>query len=76
MTKAKVLVQPTGLLNARPWPEAGETVDLPDAVIEGMVASGHVEVAKPDPKPRVTKAAAAKVEKRPARTADVETRKA
>jgi hypothetical protein len=69
MAKVQVVIQPTGLLNGSPWPEPGETVDLPDDVAEEMTKAGHVKaVAK--------KAAAEKVEKRPAPSAGVETRKA
>ena len=69
--KVRILVRPTGLLNGAEWPKVGETVDLPDAVAEGMVKAGHVEKA-------AAKKAAAKpekAEKRPAAKADVETRK-
>jgi hypothetical protein len=73
MPKYTVKVQPLGLLNGNPWPEVGETIELPDAVAKGMVAAGHLEDVKP------AKKAAAKsedrVEKRPASKANVETRK-
>lgn len=69
MAKVEVVIQPSGLLNGVSWPEPGETVDLPDDVAEAMAKAGNVKaVAK--------KAAAEKVEERPAPTADVETRKA
>ena len=72
MPKYKVKVQPSGLLNGKLWPEAGETVDLPDAVAEAMVKAGDLAEDKP-----AKKAAAKKdeSEKRPAANADVETRK-
>lgn len=74
--KVRVVNQPTGLLNGQPWPEAGETVDLPDVVAESMAAAGTVEVVKAEKKPAAKKAAAKpdKAEKRPAAKADVETR--
>lgn len=62
--KVRIIHQPSGLLNGQPWPEAGETIDLPDATAEGMAAVGHVEIVK----------SAAKVEKRPAPSAKVEKR--
>lgn len=64
--KVRIKVQPSGLLNSEPWPEVGETIDLPDAVAETMAGAGAVEIVKAAPK---------KVEKRPAPKADVETRK-
>jgi hypothetical protein len=77
--KVRIKVQPSGLLNAEPWPEAGETIDLPDAVAEEMIASGALEAIKEKPakKAAAKKAAepADKVEKRPASTKGVETRK-
>jgi hypothetical protein len=65
--KVRVKVQPLGLLNQQPWPEAGELVDLPDAVAEDMIRAGTVEAVKAE-KP--------KAETRPAPKEDVETRKA
>lgn len=70
--KVRVKVRPLGLLNGYPWPEVGESVDLPDAVAKDMVASGAVEEAK------AAKKACAKPdksEKATASKADVETRK-
>lgn len=72
--KVRVVNQPTGLLNGAPWPEAGEEMDLPETVAEGMAASGYVEVVKAKP----AKKAAAKSdesEKRPASKSGTETRK-
>ena len=69
MAKVEIVLQPSGLLNGVPWPEPGETVDLPDDVAEAMTKAGHV-------KPAGKKAAAEKVEKRPAPSADVESRQA
>lgn len=62
MPKYKVLVQPSGLINGYPWPEAGESVELDEAVGASMVDAGHLEAAKTEPK----KAAEKKVETRPA----------
>jgi hypothetical protein len=69
--KVRIVRQPSGLLSIGgqigvPWPEAGELVDLPDAVAEDMIAAGTVEAVKAE-KP--------KAETRPAPKKDVETRK-
>lgn len=51
--KVIVVQPPTGLLNGRPWPEAGEEMDLPQAVAEAMAEAGHVKVVvekRPAPK--------------------------
>jgi hypothetical protein len=74
--KARVKVQPSGLLSVEgklgvPWPEVGETVDLPESVAKDMIAAGVLEEIKPAKKV----AAKDKVEKRPASKAGVETRK-
>lgn len=69
--KVRVKVQPSGLLNTQPWPEVGETVDLPDAVAEAMIGAGAVEAVKPEKK---AAAKPAKVEKRPAAKKAVEKR--
>jgi hypothetical protein len=58
--KVRVVTQPSGLLNGRPWPAAGEEVDLPADVADSMADAGAVE--------RV-------VEKRPASKRGTETRK-
>lgn len=63
--RVKVIVQPSGCINGNYWPEAGGSIDLPDAVAASMIAAGDVEAVKAD-KP--------KVEKRPA-PARAETRK-
>ena len=63
--KVRIIVQPSGCLNGSYWPAAGELIDLPDAVAEDMIAAGQVEKAR---------AAAPKVETRPAPTAVVEKR--
>lgn len=62
MPKYRVTNRPTGLINAQPWPEVGDTIDLPEAIGDGM--GDFLERA------------AAKVEKRPTSTAGVETRQA
>jgi hypothetical protein len=72
MPKYTVKVQPLGLLNSYPWPEAGETVDLPESVGKDMVASGALEEKKPAKTAATTPDAA---EKRPASKAATETRK-
>lgn len=64
MAKIKIVVQPSGCINGRLWPEPGETMDLPDVVAEGMAAAGHVEIV----------GKSRKVEKRPAPDKDVEKR--
>jgi hypothetical protein len=63
--RVRIVVQPTGCINGKYWPEVGETIDLPAAAAEGMIEAGHVE--------RVAEKAA-KVEKRPASKAGTETR--
>lgn len=60
MAKVRILVRPTGTINGAEWPEVGKTIDLPDAVAEGMASAGDVELVK--------------VEKRPAPKKRVETR--
>lgn len=75
--KVRIIERPTGLINGAEWPEAGETIDLPDVVAKSMIGAGTVEEAKPAAK----KAAAKKdddkpVEKRPAAKAGVEKRPA
>lgn len=74
----RIIEQPSGLLNGVAWPAAGETIDLPDEVAEGMIGAGQVERVKEQAKP--AKKAAAKPpsaeEKRPASTAKVEKRAA
>jgi hypothetical protein len=56
--KARIINQPSGLLNGVPWPEVGEEIDLPDAVAVSMAEAGDVEV--------VAEKASDKAEKRPA----------
>ncbi len=60
MAKFRVAVRPSGLINGREWPEAGEVIELPEAVGAGMSEAGTLE--------------AVAVEKRPAATKRVETR--
>jgi hypothetical protein len=68
MAKVRIIVRPTGLINGVEWPEVGQTIDLPDAVADGMVKVGDVErvAVKAAPAKKVEKATApeAKVEKR------------
>jgi hypothetical protein len=73
--KVRIKVQPSGLLNAEPWPEVGETIDLPDAVAEEMIAAGALEAVKDKPAKKAAAKPEDKVEKRPASTKGVETRK-
>lgn len=40
--KVQIKVQPSGAYNGAPWPEKGETIDLPDHIAEGMLESGFV----------------------------------
>ncbi len=61
MAKFRVVVRPSGLINGREWPEVGEVIELPEAVGVDMSEAGTLE--------------AVKVEKRPASTKGVETRK-
>jgi hypothetical protein len=60
--KVRVVNQPSGLVNGAEWPAAGELVDLPDSVAEGMVASGDAEEVKAE-KPKAEKRPAAKSDK-------------
>lgn len=63
--RVRIITQPTGLLNGREWPVAGEEFELPDVVGADACAAGWAEPAA------VRKSA----EKRPAKKA-AETRKA
>lgn len=65
MPKYRIAQPITGCLNAKPWPEVGEFVDLPAEIADDMVAAGQLE----------TPADKLKVEKRPA-AKRTETRKA
>ena len=56
MAKVKIVKQPSGLLNTQPWPEVGETVELPDVVAEDMAKAGWVEVLKVEKRPAAKKA--------------------
>ncbi|WP_125777189.1 hypothetical protein [Antribacter gilvus] len=47
--KVRVKVRPSGLINGRVWPEVGETIDLPDSVVVGMLNAGQVEAVKAAP---------------------------
>lgn len=42
MPKYKVLVQPSGLVNGYPWPEAGQDVELDEAAAQSMVDAGQI----------------------------------
>lgn len=65
--KVRIIVRPTGLLNGAEWPEAGQTIDLPKAVAEGMAEAGDVEIV-------AAKSGDKQAEKRPASQAGVEKR--
>lgn len=56
MAKVKIVKQPSGLINTQPWPEVGETVELPDTVAEDMAEAGWVEVLKVEKRPAAKKA--------------------
>lgn len=62
----------SGMINGAPWPEVGEAIDLPEVVGDGMP---ELERAKPKAAPAKKAAPSEKVEKRPASTKGVETRK-
>lgn len=73
--KVRIKVRPTGLLNGRDWPRVGETIDLPDAVAEGMIGAGHAKaLTKAEVEAEEKADDAPKVETRPANTDAVETR--
>lgn len=54
--KVKIVKRPSGLLNTQPWPEVGETVDLPDVVAQDMAEAGWVEALKVEKRPAAKKA--------------------
>lgn len=56
MTKVVIKNRPNGAYNGEEWPEVGESIDLPDFIAEGMLASGDVV------KPGTTEAKDAKAE--------------
>ena len=64
--KVRVKARPSGTINGRLWPEVGDTIDLPEVVVDGM--GDWVEPATTERK------ADKKVEKRPASDKGVETR--
>jgi hypothetical protein len=75
--KVRVKVRPNGNINGQPWPEVGDTIDLPEVVVDGM--GDWVEPVKAEKKAdkkatekKVEKVE--KVEKRPASDKGVETR--
>jgi hypothetical protein len=71
--KVRIINRPSGLINGVEWPAVGETIDLPDVVGQGMLASGDVE--KADAKKAAAKPEPGEVETRPAPAAGAETRK-
>lgn len=73
--KVRVKVQPNGNINGRPWPAVGDTIDLPEVVVEGMGA--WLEPVKAEKRPaqdKSEKLPADKAEKRPAARKGVERR--
>lgn len=73
--KVRVKVQPNGNINGRPWPEVGDTIDLPEVVVEGM--GDWLEPVKAEKRPaedKSEKRPAVKAEKRPATGKGVEHR--
>lgn len=51
--KARIVRQPSGLINGQPWPEVGEEVDLPESVVESMTEAGYFEpVVEKRPAPK------------------------
>lgn len=70
--KVRIKQSPTGYISLdggplQQWPKAGSVVDLPQAIADDLITSGHAE--------KVTIAKVTEeVEKRPAATADVEKR--
>lgn len=64
--KVRVKMQPTGTINGQSWPEVGDTIDLPEVVVDVM--GDWVEPVRADKK------SDKKVEKRPASDKGVETR--
>lgn len=74
--KVKIIERPSGHVRIGTgelveWPHVGKTIDLPDVVAEGMIATGAVEKASGATPARQTD----KVETRPAATKRTETRK-
>ena len=64
--KVRIIQQPTGLLNGREWPVAGEVIDLPDVVAVDLLNARMVEPAKAEtletatPPPRTVETAVKK----------------
>lgn len=40
--KVQIKNRPSGAYNGEPWPEKGETIDLPEHIAEGLLATGIV----------------------------------
>lgn len=63
--RVRILIQPTGLLNGRDWPDVGEEIDVPDVVGADLCAAKTAEpVAKPAKKAAEKRPAATKGETR------------
>lgn len=74
--KVRIKVRPTGYISLgggplQAWPKVGAIVDLPDAVAQGLLASGDAEPVR---LAKVTERLATAVETRPAPVADMEER--
>lgn len=73
--KVKIIERPSGHVRIDgelvEWPKVGDTIDLPDVVAEGMIATGAVEKVGGTAPARQTE----KVETRPAPAKRTETRK-
>lgn len=41
--KIRIVNQPTGLLNGKPWPEPNDIMEVPDVVGSDLCASGAAE---------------------------------
>lgn len=68
--KVRIVNRPSGLLNGRDWPEAGEVIEVEDNIGADMCASGigepvvddKTEKAVPSKKPETRKAQAGAAE--------------
>lgn len=77
--KVKVIHKPLGPVRIDDelveWPEPGKTIDLPDHIAEGMIATGTVEKASGSASAAEKRQAQGEqVEKRPAPKKGIETR--
>lgn len=59
--KVNLKVSVSGLRDGKPWPDRGETVDLPDDEAAQMIAAGQAEpVEKPKPEKATARSSAEK----------------